>query len=170
MEKNIKASDHIDNPGSVYSELLNDQLRKALKAQIPEGEQNWLAESVFHMPAPTLSACVNGTRPVPGWLIPVVDKAFKNSNMLDVLTNAATSGPAVHKPIDPRSIERLFVLALKEEGTFNAMVAEGITDHFSEPSQIDHLDRELTKLSHFILAMRERLHEMRDQERERRLA
>jgi len=161
MDRNIPAGDCNDNPISVYSGILNDLLRAKIREQIPEGEQNWIAESVLKIPAPSLSAYINGTRAVPAWLVPVVDKAFKTEALLEILTQAVRSGPPVHKPIDPRTVTKLFVLALREEGVFNAMLAQEIADHFQEPEALDHLERELNKLNHFLIAMRERLQETR---------
>jgi len=165
MDKSIRQDEGVDKAPLIYNDILNDVIRKKARELVPEGEQNWYAEYVFHLPAANYSAYLNGTRSFPAWLVVAHDKAFKCRALLDVMNEAETSGPPIHKAIDPRTVEKLFVLALKEEGVFNSMLAQEIADHFVDPAGIEHLDRELNKMSHFLIAMRERLQDARERTR-----
>ena len=161
MDRNIRHDESQVKPLPVYNQILNEAVAKKARELIPEGELSWYAEYVFGVPAATLSVYLNGSRSFPGWLVVAVDKAFKAPHLIGILTDAEASGPPVHRPLDPRSLEKLFVLALREEGHFNSMLAQGIVDHFDGADELDQLDRELGKLSHFLGAMHERVHALR---------
>jgi len=162
MERNIPSPECNDKVDPRYKTLINGALRTKIREMIPEKELVWHAEHVLHIPASSLSAALNETRNVPAWLVVAMDKAYKTNALLEILSGLEDDLPAIEKPIDPRPLERLLVLILKEEGVFNSMYAQEVADHFTTPEGLDHLDRELTKVNHFLLAIRERIHELRD--------
>ncbi len=143
-----------------HKAIYNDVIRKAARRLIPEDEQGWYAEYVFHIPKESLSTYLNGSRSFPAWLVPEFDRAFKRPALLDILAKAEDGQIHEHAPFDPKKLEKLFVMALREEGVFNSMMAEGMLDHFQEPSEIEHLDRELGKISRFISEIQERVQAM----------
>lgn len=158
MDQNIRPGECEDKPESVHDSILNSVLCEKAKSLIPEKEQGWYAQYVFHIPANTFSCYLNGTRPFPAWLAVAMDKAFKKTALLDIL-NESVAGPGYHRPMDPRSIKTLFVLALRQEGMFNASLAEAIADDVIDGEEAEAVDRELCKLGHFVDAMRERIAE-----------
>jgi len=159
MRESIKSDDCEGKVSSVYKAMLEPVLCQKLREKIPagDGEQNWLAEQVLHMPASTLSAILNGNRPFPAWLAVAADRAFNQTVLSDTIRSLSESGPHVAKPIDPRTLEKLFVLILREEGHLNTILAQGIFNHFQTEDDINHLDAELNKLTRFVLAIRERI-------------
>jgi hypothetical protein len=162
MDGSIQSLKCEGNPEDVHNSILNNVICERAKALIPEGEQSFYAEYVFKVKFSTFSTYLNGTRAFPAWLIVAMDKAFKGRVLLDILIHAEESGPAIPRPVDPRSLTKLFVLAPKEEGVFNSMLAQGICDHFDSPDGIDQLSRETVKLAHFLAAMQERLNGLRE--------